>query len=138
MSTMCETCGQLVVNTPCDASSRILLVSYNGSENASENANGEPCESIEESHIEQEEACISVENDGFAPTLRSLIEKLPLSVRARLTAKLAHLNIDKSIDSPAVRGVVEFAVQAYDKKRASARESSAKRRLQAKNLFFKQ
>ena len=79
------------------------------------------------SHIVREEAI-----DGFAPTLRSLIEKLPLSVRARLTAKLAHLKIDKSIDSPAVRGVVEFAVQAYDKKRASARESSAKRRLQTK------
>ena len=124
MSTMCETCGQIVFRNLSD--SRILDLSKSGVSNEP-NESSIPCESSKESHIEQEEAI-----DGFAPTLRPFIEKLPLSVRARLTAKLAHLNIDKSIDSPAVRGVVEFAVQAYDKKRASARESSAKRRLQTK------
>ena len=107
MSTMCETCGQLVVNTltPCESS----LTEPSESNKPSELIE-KPCEnSTNEEGI-----------DGFAPSLRILIEKLPLSVRARLTAKLAHLNIDKGIDSPAVRGVVEFAVQAYDKKRALA------------------
>ena len=74
----------------------------------------------------EDEDCEAV--DGFCRAFSSLALKIPPSVRSKVTAKLERCGIDPSAETDDVRSVLEAACATYEKKRESARISSAKRR----------